>query len=114
MSKVYQFVRSKTNRHECCKLYLTEEGEQTNPVPLFIANQASGVFQNSLKTAAMTMLLDYFQPEPDACVKAATLVNAERHRLDKKPYWYWSLNQNELGSMIADILHYSPTSEPSA
>jgi hypothetical protein len=114
VSKVYQFVRSKTNRHECCKLYLIEGGEQTRAVPLFIANEASGVIQNSLKTVAMTILLDYFEPEPDACVKAATLVNAVRNRLYKKSYWLWSLNQNELGSMIADILHYSPTSGPAA
>lgn len=113
MSKVYKFVRSKTTGHECCKLYLIE-GEQANAVPLFIADEASGTVQNSLKTVAMTMLLDYFEPEPDASVKAATLVNAVRNRLYKKPYWHWSLNQNELGSMIADILHYAPTSGPLA
>jgi hypothetical protein len=114
VSKVYKFVRSKTNRHECCKLYLMDENEQANAVPLFIADEASGVIQNSLKTVAMTMLLDYFEPEPDAWVKAAMLVNAVRNRLYKKPYWHWSLNQNELGSMIADILHYAPTSGPVA
>jgi hypothetical protein len=96
--KTYQFVRSENG----CSLHIIERGERRRTVPMVIANEV-GSNKNSLKTAATMMLLDYFEGEEGGDAKAACLARLVTNRLASR--WQgWTLNEAELGSMIADVM----------
>jgi hypothetical protein len=63
------------------------------------------------RTAATVMLLDYFSEEDDAELKATALARLVANRLSRGATWYsWNLAEDQLTSMIADIMVTAYTS----
>jgi hypothetical protein len=95
--KSYRFNRAENG----CSLYVVD-GRQRRAVPMMLASEP-GVSRNPLRTAAMTMLCDYFAGEDGGDAKAACLARLVANRLATR--WQgWTLNEAELGSIIADVM----------
>lgn len=111
--KTYQLLRHPERLHECTLYVIDPEApEHRRIVPMVIGDGNAGFARWPMGTVAMSLLLDYFEGEENAEVKAFVLSRSLANELSwmnaRKLYQAgkqdWKLTEAQLGEMICKLM----------